>query len=55
MFNLFKRKSKKDKLNDEYQRLMHEAFVLSKTNRRQSDEKVAQANDVMKELESLED
>lgn len=55
MFGLFKKKSEKEKLNKAYQSLMQEAFVLSKTNRKLSDEKVAQANEVAKKMEALED
>ena len=54
MFGLFKRKTEKEKLTEEYQKLMKEAFELSKTNRKASDEKYAQADEVQKKLEALE-
>lgn len=55
MFGLFKKKSPKDKLNEKYEKLMEESFRLSKTDRKASDLKRAEAEEVMKELEALED
>ena len=37
MFGLFKKKSEADKLQEQYQKLMKEAFDLSKVNRTKSD------------------
>lgn len=51
MFGLFKTKSPAEKLQERYQKLMAEAHQLSHSNRRASDEKVAQAEEVMKQLE----
>ncbi|WP_157821941.1 Lacal_2735 family protein [Tenacibaculum sp. Bg11-29] len=53
MFGLFKKKSQKDKLYDEYQKLTKEAHSLSSTNRKLSDQKVYQAEEIMKQLEKL--
>ena len=53
MFNLFKKKSEKEKLQEQYEKLMKESFNLSKTNRSKSDEKVAEAEVVLKKMESL--
>ena len=53
MFGLFKKKSAKDKLQVQYEALMKEAHTLSSTNRKLSDQKVYEANEVMKELEKL--
>jgi len=50
---LFKRKSEKEKLQDKYAKLMAEAHKLSTTNRKQSDEKVAEAEEVMKKIDAL--
>jgi len=51
MFGLFK--SKKQKLNAKYKKLLKEAFGLSTINRRQSDLKYAEADAVMNEIEKL--
>ena len=52
MFGLFK-KSKVDVLNDTYKKLLEEAFKLSKTNRKESDAKYADADKILKEIEHL--
>jgi len=54
MFGLFKKKSEKEKLQEQYQKLMQEAHALSTTNRKLSDQKVFEAEEVMKKLDSLE-
>lgn len=53
MFGLFKKKSELDKLNDKYKALMKEAFDLSTSNRRSSDSKTAEAEEVLKQIEQL--
>jgi len=58
MFGLFKNSSnnnssKIDKLNTKYQKLMEEAFKLSKTNRKLSDSKTYEANKVLEEIDKL--
>jgi len=53
MFGLFKKKSKKEKLGKKYEALMKESYDLSKTDRRASDLKRAEAEDVLKELEQM--
>jgi hypothetical protein len=53
MFGLFKKKSEKEKLQDKYEKLMGEAHKLASTNRKLSDEKIFQANEIMKKLEKL--
>jgi len=53
MFGLFKKKSEKEKLQEKYEKLMKEAHSLSTSNRKLSDEKVFQAEEVMKELEKM--
>jgi hypothetical protein len=53
MFGLFKKKSEKDKLYEQYQKLAKEAHSLSSTNRKLSDQKVYEAEDIMKKLEKL--
>jgi len=54
MFKLFKKKTKAEVLDQQYQKLLKEAFTLSKTNRRASDEKMAEADRILKEIEILE-
>lgn len=53
MFGLFKKKSEKEKLNDKYAKLLKEAFDLSKFNRRESDNKYAEAEKILKQIENL--
>jgi hypothetical protein len=53
MFGLFKKKSEAEKLQEEYAKLMKEAFVLSKTDRKKSDAKTAAADEVMKKIEAI--
>lgn len=53
MFNLFKRKSEKEKLQIKHKQLLKEAYTLSKSNRRLSDEKIAQAEEIVKQIEKL--
>jgi len=53
MFGLFKRKTKKEKLQAKYQLLMNEAFKLSKINRSQSDKKYFEADEILKEIDKI--
>ncbi len=53
MFGIFKKKSENEKLQEKYQKLQKEAFDLSTTNRKLSDQKVFEAEEVMKKLEKL--
>ena len=53
MFGLFKKKSEVEKLQKKYQKLMKEAFDLSKSNRSASDTKYAEADEVQKQIEAL--
>ena len=53
MFGLFKKKTEREKLNDQYNKLMKEAFELSKINRTASDQKYAQADAIQKKMDSL--
>ncbi len=53
MFGLFKKKSEKENLQAQYERLMKEAFSLSRTNRKLSDDKVFEADKVMQRLQQL--
>ena len=53
MFGLFKKKSEKEKLQVQYKNLLKEAHQLSTTNRKMSDQKTFEAEEVMKQLEKL--
>lgn len=50
---LFKRKSEKEKLQAKYSKLIDEAYKLSHSDRRASDLKTAEADQVLKQMESL--
>jgi DnaJ-domain-containing protein 1 len=53
MFGLFKKKSEKEKLEEAYKKLLSEAHQLSHTNRKASDEKLAEAEEIIKQIELL--
>jgi hypothetical protein len=53
MFGLFKKKSERDKLAEKYNKLMQEAFELSKVNRTASDQKYAEADAIQKKMDRL--
>ncbi|MFD1550629.1 hypothetical protein DNU06_14860 [Putridiphycobacter roseus] len=53
MFGLFKKKTEKEKLEIKFKNLLNEAHQLSTVNRQRSDEKVQEANEVMKKIEEL--
>ena len=53
MFNLFKKKSNVEKLQEKYEKLMKEWHQFSTTNRSKSDEKYADAQKVLDEIELL--
>ncbi len=53
MFRLFKKKSEKEKLQAKYKNLLKEAHSLSTTNRKMSDQKTFEAEEVMKQLLKL--
>ena len=50
MFNLFKKKTEAEKLDAQYKRLLKESYELSTNNRRLSDEKAAEANEILKQM-----
>ena len=53
MFGLFKKKTEKEKLQEQYEKLSKEAYLLSSTNRKMSDQKTFEANEIMDQLEKL--
>tara|TARA_B100002052_G_C15882437_1_gene600023 strand:+ start:3819 stop:3995 length:177 start_codon:yes stop_codon:yes gene_type:complete len=54
MFGIFKKKTKKEKLLNLYIKAKAEAFRLSKIDRRKSDEKEKEANDILDDIEKIE-
>nr|WP_288932002.1 Lacal_2735 family protein [uncultured Allomuricauda sp.] len=54
MFGLFKKKTEKEKLQEKYAKLLKEAHSLSTTNRKLSDEKVFEAEEIMKKIDQLD-
>lgn len=50
---IFTRKSPKEKLQRKYEKLLKEAFELSKSNRSKSDDKYAEADAIQKELDGM--
>ncbi len=54
MFNFFKKKSPLEKLQQQYEKLVKEAFVLSKTDRMASDAKQAEAAELLRKIEALQ-
>ena len=53
MFGLFKKKSKSEKLEKKYKKLMQEWHDLSSVNRSASDAKFAEAQDIEKQINQL--
>ena len=53
MFGLFKKKTKKEKLQLEYQKLLKEAYDLSKIDRKKSDLKTYDANQILNRINDL--
>ncbi len=51
---MFGLKNKKLNLETKYRQLLDEAFQLSRTNRKKSDEKTAEADEVRKQLDEVE-
>lgn len=54
MFGFLKRKTKKEKLQEQYKKLLKQAFEISKYNRKLSDELTFEANEVLKQIEECE-
>ncbi|MBE7629932.1 Lacal_2735 family protein [Tenacibaculum piscium] len=53
MFGIFKSKTPKEKLQIQYEKLLKEAHSLSTTNRKMSDQKSFEANEILKKIEEL--
>ena len=55
MFGRFKKKAEKEKLEAQYDALIKKSYELSHSNRAESDKVQAQAQEVLKQMEALED
>lgn len=53
MFNLFNKKSKKERLEHKFKKLMKEWHELSSINRAKSDKKYAEAEAIAKQIQNL--
>ena len=53
MFGIFRRKTKVEKLQLQYKSVMNKAYNLSKKNRKLSDEKYFEADQILKKIEML--
>mgnify|MGYP001051141998 CR=1 FL=1 len=53
MFGLFKKTSELEKLEKKYKKLMKEAYEIQSINRRESDSKYAEAEEILKQIEKL--
>lgn len=53
MFQIFKKKSKEDKLYDKYESLLKESHKLSTSSRIESEKKYAAAQETLREIENL--
>ena len=53
MFGLFKKKSEEEKLQEKYKKLLEESYKLSHSNRAASDQKAAEADAILKQIEHL--
>ena len=54
MFGLFNKKSESEKLQEKYKKLMEEGFKLQSISRSDSDKKYAEADQVLKDIEKLQ-
>ena len=53
MLGFFKKKTPLEKLQLEYKKLLAEAHKLSKVDRKKSDQKMAEANDILNKIDDL--
>lgn len=49
----FKKKTEKEKLQSKYEKLIAEAYKLSHSNRKASDLKTAEADEILKKIEAI--
>ena len=51
---IFRKQTEGDRLRNQYQSLRHEAFKLSRTDRKGSDKKYAEADALMQKIQQLD-
>lgn len=51
---IFTRKSKKDKLNEQYKKKLEEAYKMSTSNRTESDRLTKEADEILDEIKKIE-
>lgn len=54
MFGLFKKKTETEKLEDRYKKLMKEPYDLQSIDRKASDQKYYEADQVLNQIDSLQ-
>tara|TARA_B110001450_G_scaffold207266_1_gene197589 strand:+ start:642 stop:809 length:168 start_codon:yes stop_codon:yes gene_type:complete len=54
MFGLFKKKTEKEKLQIQYKQLLKEAYELSSTNRKLSDQKNYEADQILNKINNID-
>ncbi|NVJ45752.1 MAG: Lacal_2735 family protein [Cytophagia bacterium] len=54
MMGWFKKKTEKEKLQEQYKKLLNESYKLSHTDRKQSDLKAAEADEILRKIEALD-
>lgn len=50
----FKKKTEKEKLQEQYKKLINESYKLSHSDRKQSDLKAAEADEILRKIETLD-
>lgn len=53
MFNFFKKKSVEEQLEEQYKKVLEQAYLLSKTDRKASDQKHQEAKEIADKIEAL--
>ena len=53
MFNIFRKKSELQKMQEKYEKLLKEGYDLSTSNRKESYLKIAEAQNLFEEIEKL--
>ena len=53
MFGIFRKKSEKEKLLSKYNKLLKESYELSNSNRKKSDSKMLEANEILKKIDAI--
>jgi len=55
MFSFFKKKSKKEVLQEEHRKLLEEAFKMSSINRTKSDELIVKASEIDSQIQEIKE